>query len=319
MPWRLRRPSEIPRDEWLARLDITQNPSPFLLPEWSLFWADAWSKTHAEVYDDGKTLIPVVHRRRHGFGWRFAQPYGTDCIMGDATSVDWPGLVTLLTRNRAVEIAISAGIKASINGWIPKHLTQNCWIIKTAGKTYTELAAGFSGSHRRNINKGEELGLRIDASFDQRAISQLIGLWQDRHRVPRFMLNPVLAPALTNRFAPIDALHWGAAWAGERPVAGTVFLVYRNTAVSVDTIVDRDPQFRGAGHYLVAQSLNSLIDSGVTHIDLGGVPGGAEHTGLDEFKSGWSATQETVHTTIFRRNWYDILRRVLDRTRARGL
>ena len=305
MTWRLRTTSEIPRHYWLARLDSIPNASPYLLPEWSQFWADVWPGAKSEVYDDGQTLIPLVLRRRYTLGWRFAQPYGTDCIIGDSKSIDWNSLLAVLSRNRTVEIALSADVQTQMPGWNRRSLSQNCWVIKSAGKTYTQLAQGFSGSHRRNIAKGEDLQLRID---DTHNADSLVRLWQDSHRAPRFMLNTVHAQSLIKHFAPVDALHWRTAWSGERPVAGTVFLIHKNTAVSVDTIVDRDPQFRGAGHYLVAQSLKSLIDSGVTRIDLGGVPGGSDHAGLNEFKSGWNSTQNSINTTLYRRNWYARLR-----------
>lgn len=301
MAWRTRQSAEIPRDEWLARLDAVPNASPYLLPEWSQFWTDAWTNSRAEAFDDGATLIPVVRRQRFGLVWRFAQPYGTDGIIGPTAEIDTRGLLDLFCGDRTVEFAISAPLTTEMPGWSRRALTQNSWTIKTAGKTYTQLSQEFSGSHRKNISKGEELQLRIDESPDS---ATLIRKWRDTHRAPRYMLNPTHAPALIRRFTDSGALHWRTGWVGERPVAGTIFLHYKNVAVSVDTIVDRDPQFRGAGHYLVAHSLKSLMDSGITLIDMGGVPGGADHPGLNEFKSGWSSIPETVLTTLYRRNWY---------------
>jgi hypothetical protein len=304
MTWHLRHPSAIPRPEWLARLETIPNASPYLLPEWSQFWADVWPGTEAEVYDDGKTLIPSVRRSRYGLNWRFAQPYGTDCIIGDG-SLDWDSLLAGMSRNRAVEVAISADVPTKLRGWTRTALMQNRWIISVAGRTYADLSQGFSGSHIRNIAKGEDLQLRIGGTEE---IESFIRLWQDAHRAPRYMLNIAHAKSLIRHFAPIGSLHLRTAWAGERPVAGKVFLVHKNVAVSLDSCVDRDPQFRGAGHFLVAHCLASLINSGITHIDLGGVPGGSDHAGLDEFKSGWNATQDTIHTTLYRRNWYAKLR-----------
>lgn len=304
MSWRACHPSEIPRSEWLARLDTIPNASPYLLPEWSQFWADVWPGAKAEVYDNGNALIPVVRRGRYGLDWRFAQPFGTDCIIGNPASIDWTSLLETLSGSRTVEIVISADVPNSLAGWTRAGLAQNRWIIKLAGKTYTELSQGFSNSHRRNIAKGEDLHLRIGGTEDA---DTLIRLWQDTRLAPRYMLNAAHAHALIKHFAPIGSLHWRTAWAGERPVAGKIFLVHKNVAVSLDSCVDRDPQFRGAGHFLVAHSLTSLINSGITHIDLGGIPGGSEHSGLDQFKSGWNATQDTIHTTLYRRNWYSRL------------
>jgi hypothetical protein len=306
MPWQLHHPTDIPRDEWLARLDTVPNASPYLLPEWSQFWEDVWPNSRAEVFDNGQILIPTVSRKRYGLAWRFAQPYGTDCIIGHENSIDWTFLVSEMSNARTVEIAISADVPISIIGWKRKPLKQSRWVINVGGRTYTELSQEFSSSHRRNIAKGEALQLQIEDTHNP---DQLIRNWQDRHRDPRFMLNPKHAQSLIKRFSSVGALVWRTAWAGERPVAGTLFLTHKNVAVSVDTIVDRDPQFRGAGHNLVAETLKSLVGSGITQIDLGGVPGGSDHAGLDEFKSGWAASQMTTHTTLYRRDWYSTLRR----------
>lgn len=306
MNWRVQHPSEFPRDEWLARINDVPNASPYLLPEWSQFWQDIWQHSRAEVFDNSHVLIPTVWRRRYGLSWRFAQPYGTDCIIGDETSIDWTFFAAEMSQPRTIEIAISADVPISIVGWKRKSLKQCRWVINVSGRTFTELSQGFAGSHRRNIAKGEALQLRIDETHNP---DLLIRHWQDKHRDPRFMLNRKHAHALINRFAPVGALIWRTAWAGERPIAGTVFLIHKSTAVSVDTIVDRDPRFRGAGHFLVSQTLKSMIDSGITHIDLGGVPGGSDHAGLDDFKSGWAASQMATHSTLYRRNWYSTLRR----------
>lgn len=306
MAWRLCRPTDIPRNEWLARLDAVPNASPYLLPEWSQFWADVWPGARAEVYDDGRCLIPAVQRRRYTLGWCFAQPYGTDCVIGDQSSIEWQSLLNLMSQSRTVEIAISADVPTTLSGWRRTSLTQGNWVIKTAGKSFAELSEGFSGTNRRNTATGEKLSLRVDQTTDA---DKLIQLWQDDKRQPRFMLNPSYAHALVNRFASVDALYWRTAWSGDRPVAGAVFLTHKNVAVMVDSIVDRESRFSGAGHFLVAQCLHALIDLGITRIDLGGVPGGSDHAGLDKYKSGWNATQETIHTTLHRRNWYAKLRR----------
>lgn len=306
MNWRRLHPSDIPRGQWLTRLDTIPNASPYLLPEWSLFWQNVWPNSRAEVYDNGTVLIPTVSRHRYGLTWRFAQPYGTDCIIGKADGIDWAFLAAEMSQMRAVEISIGADVPISILGWNRALLAQNRWIINTAGRTFTELSHDFSGSHRRNIAKGEELQLRIDDACDPERLRRL---WKDTHRAPRFMLNPPHAQALIRRFEPVGALHWRTAWAGERPVAGIVFLVHKHVAVYLDPIVDLDPQFRGAGHFLLADSLKLLIDSGVSRFDLGGAPGNDDTTGLSTYKSGWAATHESIHTTLYRRNWYSTLRR----------
>lgn len=305
MTWQLCHPSEIPRDEWLARINDVTNASPYLLPEWSQFWEDVWQHSRAEVFDNGHVLIPTVSRRRYGLSWRFAQPYGTDSIIGDEKSIDWTFLVAEMSQSRTVEIAISADVPISIIGWKRRSLKQNRWVIDVAGKTYSEFSEGFSGTHRRNIARGEELQLRIDETHDP---DQLIKRWQDNRRDPRFMLNHRHARALISRFAPVGALAWRTAWAGERPAAGNVFIVHKNVAAYIDSIVDRDPRLSGAGALLMGQTLKLLIESGVTSIDLGGAPGTDDHAGLDKFKSGWGASQVPTPTTLYRRNWYSAFR-----------
>lgn len=306
MNWRVQYPSEIPRDEWLARLDTVPNASPYLLPEWSQFWQEVWPHSRAEVFDNGQILIPTVLRNRYGLTWRFAQPYGTDCIIGDEKQIDWTFLVAEMSQARTVEIAISADVPISIVGWKRKPLKQNRWVINVGGKTYTELSQEFSSSHRRNIARGETLQLRIEDSYNP---DQLIKRWQDKHRRPRFMLDSKHAHSLIKRFAPVGTLLWRTAWAGERPAAGNVFIIHKSMAVYIDSIVDRDPRLSGAGALLMGQTLKSLIDSGVTRIDLGGAPGTDDHAGLDKFKSGWAASHVATPTTLYRRDWYSTLRR----------
>jgi hypothetical protein len=319
MLWQCRHPSEFPRDRWIAILDSTPEGSPYLLPEWSLFWEDVWPGGRAEVWclQDGDTVravVPLVRRTRYGFLWRHAQPYGTPCgpILLDKTALsadEWRTLSRTLISARCLECTITSGSPDLDPTTWKTELRQGNWVIRVAGKTMGELGRNFSGSHTRNIEKGEALGLRVSSPASVGELDLLRHAWRDQTRAPRFILHPRYGAALLARFAAIESLVWHLAWAGERPVAGVIFLVHRGQAVSVDTIVDRDPQFRGAGHWLMADTLRSLLDRGVKAIDLGGAPGGGPHDGLDEFKSGWGATHEEHLTHIYRHPLYSLLRR----------
>jgi hypothetical protein len=47
-----------------------------------------FGRAKAVVYDDGGT-DPRRSTPSPRFNWRFAQPYGTDCIIGDPNTIDW--------------------------------------------------------------------------------------------------------------------------------------------------------------------------------------------------------------------------------------
>ncbi|MBI3871617.1 MAG: GNAT family N-acetyltransferase [candidate division Zixibacteria bacterium] len=322
MSWQRRHPSEIPRDQWLGWLAQSPGVSPYLLPEWGLFWESVWPGSRAELWSrtgaNGQITmaIPLVRRKRFGCEFCHAQPYGTPALLCPSGGDTEAGR-ELLDRTlgpRVVELAATPDWTGGRGpGWHHSTLTQRSWIIDLSHAEGAALESLFSGSHRRNIAKGRELSLRITSPANEFEVGRLPDTWSDWSRPQRFILKRHYASTLFRLFAPTGALCWRVAWVGDHPVSAVVFLIHGGVAVSLDTIVDREPKYRGAGHVLLADTLTHLRNEGVRTVDLGGVPGGAGNEGLQEFKSGWGATPRESMTGVHRRAWYHATRRLLGR------
>jgi hypothetical protein len=324
MPWQCHHPTEIPRAQWLGWLTEIAVPSPYLLPEWGLFWESVWAHSQAELWvladADGNLLagIPLVRRRRLGWEMCYAQPMGTPCgpFRSRGRSSDDISVSDFLSAaigSRTVEFAVHPDIVGdSLDHWRKQILGSETWILsfeQSAGAA----RRGYSESHWRNIDKGQNLSPRLTSLKTDADVSQLMSAWVDPPHPSRFVLNRTYARALVRLFGPTGALRFHAAWMDSKPVAATIFLVHGDVAVYVDGAFDRERAFQGVGHFFFAETLNCLDAEGVRTVDLGGGPAGATAGGLAQFKRGWGGVPVKRTTAIYRRPWYHMARSLLRR------
>jgi len=330
MPWQRRHPSKIDRALWLYWLNQMPDPSPYLLPEWPLFWEQIWPGSRAEMWLAGDLEradggVPVIRRRRFGLEWLFSLPYGTaGGWIGPTLSASakgapmlleasWEEFLPAIVTPRTVELAL-AGPAAftSKPGWCLEQLIYSSWVLDRRSTNESDVLSDVSDSHRHNIRQGLQRHPLIERVTDAAAVKSLQTEWVSRPRPPsRIALHPVNGPALAARFAPPGALHWVVARVDGRPVATTAWLVLNQMAVSVDSAIDREARERGVNHALLAQLLQDLHNEGVRHFDFGGGPAGVSPAGLTEFKEGWGAKPVERTDTRFRRTTYHRLRRIL--------
>ncbi|MEW5700780.1 MAG: GNAT family N-acetyltransferase [Candidatus Zixiibacteriota bacterium] len=316
MHWECRHPKQIPREQWLDWLTATSDPSPYLLPEWGLFWEAIWPDARAEAWvlsdDTGRAhaVIPVTRRRRLGWEMCHAQPFGTPCgpltPNGHAHGEELGGFMLAAIGPRTVEFACHPDLGAPPGRWTKQTLRNDVWQLQLEGDI-SRPRRGYSESHRRNIRRGEELQPRLSDLESAADVTRLLSTWKDRGRPSRIVLVPQPAGAMMELFAPTGALRFRVAWVGDRPAAVAVFLVHRDHAVYVDGAFDREPRFQGVGHWLFAETLSALRREGVRVVNLGGGAAGDSGAGLAQFKHGWGAEPAAVHTAVYRRPWYHAL------------
>jgi len=323
MPWQCHHPTETPRAQWLGWLTEIAVPSPYLLPEWGLFWESVWPRSRAELWiladADGNMLagIPLVRRRRIGWEMCYAQPMGTPCgpfrsrgRSSDDISVG--DFMSAAIGPRTIEFAVHPDllVGGNLDRWQRQDLRSEAWILRL-DPAVNDNRRRYSESHRRNIDKGQRLNPRLAPLEREDDVSHFLTAWGGRSRPSRFVLNRTYAHALVRLFGPTGALRFHTAWMDLKPVAAVIFLVHGDVAVYVDGAFDRERASQGVGHFLFAETLNRLRAEGVRTVDLGGGPAGATAGGLAQFKRGWGAMSVERTTAVYRRPWYHTVRSLL--------
>jgi hypothetical protein len=314
--WSCRHPSSIPAEQWRRWLAPEHRPSPYLHPEWALFWERYWPHAHAEVWtpeepDLQACSLLAVRRRRWGHVWVFCQPFGTcggwlggGTDAASITSVS-ESLVPSLAQPPAVQVALTLGVTLpELPGWKSERTEATSWIIDLRGMSATDLPQGFSSSHRRNVTKGETHQPRIETVAGTEELSHLQAAWRGTSdHESRLVLNADAAAAFMAAFAQSDAVSWQTAWIGSRPVATYLWLILHDRAVYVDGAVDREAGSPGVSHFLFARMLTGLCDEGVRYFGLGAGPLGKTTEGLARFKEGWGAVPRPHRETVYRKPW----------------
>jgi hypothetical protein len=322
MKWTCHSVRTFPRVDWLKLLSVTKNPSPYLLPEWPLFWEMMWPGTRAELWTHCNEVgaiecaVPVVRRGRFGLQMCHSLPMGTPYgPMGDDAALSgsaWLDLHKALCGRRTVEWCRTGGPShADIKGWTVDRLGHATWIIDALAVDRESLATQWSPGHRRNVREGNARNLEFRPVRNRSDVSELIDRWQNAAHRSRIVLNRRAGPRLCDVFSTTDALLWESAWWNGRPVATALFLVHANSAVYVDGAVVREQSHGGANHALFARILASLAQRGIHTVDLGSGPGGQSTDGLDQFKRGWGARSTQRRELRCRRRWYAAMRKAL--------
>ena len=322
--WRPSHPSDISPGQWRDWLGHSTRPSPYFLPEWGLYWERVWPNTQAEVWlrhtpDHSVRGLIAVRRKRLGCEWVFAQPWGTPggWLGGPPPNNEDADLIrnllTAVENPKTVQVTLSLDTAASeVSEWrLIQHETA-AWILDLRGTHDPELQLDLSSAHRRNIAKGAQHEPVIMRVEDTDAIARLLATWTGKAgRESRIVLNQGHAPVFASMFLPTGALHWWIAYAGEKPVATTLWLALHDQAVYVDGAFDRDTLYAGINHHLFHQTLLELFRTGVRYFDFGAGPLGQTSAGLAQFKEGWGARPHPRLELIYRRPWYHRLRTLI--------
>jgi hypothetical protein len=151
-----------------------------------------------------------------------------------------------------------------------------------------ELAAGFSGSHRRNIKRAQKAGLFIRRTRDQKACHEHLSLIKASMDRRKARGEDTEMPETTHFFKAM--LKTGAAELfqaadGERVVSS--MMVVRSTYSAYDQTSGNSPDGlrMGASTYLISEVAAILKKEGVRLFNLGGA--GDHEPGLQEFKTGF--------------------------------
>ena len=311
-------------------LDQMSEPSPYLLPEWSLFWERVWPGSRAEMWLAGDLEradggVPLIRRRRFGLEWLFSQPYGTaGGWIGANPGVSTDGMPILLEASwddftpsvitqRTVELTMSAPAAFGLRpNWCSQQLDFSSWVLDLHTTVHSDVLADISESHSRNIREGLQRNPVIECITDTAAATALRDQWVSRPKPsPRILLHHTRGPIFASVLAPTGALRWLVARVDGRTVATTAWLVLNQRAVNVDNAIDREADCRGVNHALFARLLQDLFNEGVREFDFGGGPAGSSPAGLTQFKEGWGAKPVPRSEIRYRRNAYHRLRRIM--------
>jgi hypothetical protein len=330
MPWQRRHPANIDRALWLYWLDQMPEPSPYLLPEWSLFWERVWPRSRAEIWLAGDLEradggVPSIRRRRCGMEWLFSQPYGTTGgwigpALGASAAdspllleASWEDLLPTIITHRTVEVTMTTqSFLGCPPGWRSQQLIHSSWILDRRGVDKPDILSEVSESHRRNIEKGSHAQPELIEMNDSQAVAEMQNRFPAAlRRISRLALHPQRGPLLASALAPGGALRWLTARVRGVPVATTIWLAYKETAVYVDGALIRDEGAIGVNHYLFATLLTRLHNAGVRLFDFGAGPRGETSEGLARFKEGWGAQPVERIEICCRRPAYQWLRSLL--------
>ena len=308
--WQMARPT--PTSDYPNHL--TDNASPYLLPEWALFWERVWRNARAEVWQTqhAPSMVALcVRRRRALWNWVHVLPYATPGSFG-ITPAEIGSLIEAMTDTRTVQISFG-GMNATdtLSDWRSTILNFESYVLDVSDSDESTPLALVTEHHQRNIDKGRAAHLDIRPVRSSEDVRQFQASWRGRgEERSRLVLDAKRGSIMAEVFAGSDGLAWSTAWQADTSVATCLWLVRRSQAVYVDGAVDRTAP-AGVNHHLFATVLTSLYKRGVRYFDFGGGPLGQSSDGLVRFKEGWGAAPETRFETILRRPQYASLRRIV--------
>ena len=161
-----------------------------------------------------------------------------------------------------------------------------------------ELFARFDSSVRRAIRKAERAGVTVEVSQSQEAVKVFYGLQcqtRKKHGLPpqpfKFFLNIHRHILSQDMGLVILARHQG------RPVAGSVYFIFRDKAIYKFGASDETHQDLRGGNLVMWTAIKEFVLRGVKRLDLGRTSMGNE--GLRKFKLGWGTAEHNIEYVKF--------------------
>jgi hypothetical protein len=306
---------------WDALIEQAPGATAFHTSAWARLWTRHWPKarwetitvTGAAGYDAGLGFIVL----EGPLGPRiFAMPYGT--YGGPLVRNGHPdpaairrGLLEAYARR-----IHAAGIRSSHLQWyegrredLPPGLSVGTGVthVRALQPDFDALLATLPHSVRSRVQQAQRNGLAVTPVTDTRGVRAYHALAVKtitRHGgVPKpealyLRIFEGLVPRGLARFDLVE--HEG------RAIAGSLHLIFRDTAFNWLTIADEEHRRLRPNHLVIARVMRDLGRSGVREYNFGGSPPGAD--GLVAFKESWGASPRPV-LDVTRRSLLDRLLR----------
>lgn len=292
---------------WDAFVAAADGASVFHTSAWASLWTDAWrdARWRAIVLEEGGVIqaaLGAIERRRGILRSVDAMPFATyggpivrrghrDPSGARAALLDafgrWTGARLVLRW----QLAWYEGEAAELPERMPR--AEEFTHVLRLGRSFDELADGFSPSTRRLIRQAEESGLSIrpfTGEPDLRAFYDLaVETVRRRGGTPKPY---ALYARILERLVPAGLARFHLVTHGDDPVAASLHLFHEGVAMSWLPVSRSASWSLRPNNFLIANVLASLCDAGYLAYNFGASP--ADALGLIRFKEGWGATRRPV-------------------------
>lgn len=292
---------------WDAFVGAADGASVFHTSAWASLWTESWGNARwraIALEADGaiQGAIAAIERRRGPFRSVDAMPFAT-----------YGG--PIVRRGHRDPAGVRAALLEAFGRWVGSRFVlrwQLAWYggeaaplpegmpradafthVLALGKSFDELAEGFSPSTRRLIRQAEESGLAIRPFTEEEDLRAFYDLAVETVRRRGGEPKPyALYAHILRRLVPAGLARYHLVTHGAEPVAASLHLFHEGVATNWLPVSRSASWSLRPNNYLIAHVLASLCDAGYLEYNFGASPDDA--LGLIRFKEGWGARRRPV-------------------------
>ena len=298
---------EIDDPRWVDFVSTSENATAFHHPAWAMLLADFYGySAFALALDDGAGSIvaglPVidVSNRLRGKRW-VSLPYTDACQPLAAPRGSVEELVAALDEERRRQAIPEFECRADLPGVRARRRSEAVLHVISLGADPERIQHGFKPKVRQNIAKGQRAGVTVRRAED---VGDVVDTFYRLHVRTRQRLGVPVQPRryflrLWHRILePERGLGFCLlAFSDHRPLAGGVFLAWKDTVVAKYTASDYLHLNLRPNHVLLWEAIRWGGANGYSALDLG--RSDLEDRGLRHYKSSWGAREEPlVYSTL---------------------
>jgi CelD/BcsL family acetyltransferase involved in cellulose biosynthesis len=296
---------EIDDPAWTDFVSASEDATAFHHPAWAALLADAYRySAFALVHQDDAARIvagvPVmdVSNRLTGKRW-VSLPYTDACPPLLAPSCSAEELAAGLEDERRRQAIPEFECRGELPGLQTRRRSEAVIHTLPLVADYEEMERGFKRSVRQHIAKGHRAGVTVRRA---ETVGDLADVFYGLHVRTRRRQGVPVQPRryfvrLWQRILDGGLGFCLLAFSDCRPVAGAVFLAWRNTVLYKYSASDQRYLGLRPNYVLLSEAIRWSGANGYTALDLGRTD--LEHDGLRHFKSSWGAREEPlVYSTL---------------------
>jgi CelD/BcsL family acetyltransferase involved in cellulose biosynthesis len=296
---------EIHDPRWLEFVSASEGATAFHHPAWAALLGDCYRyPAFAFALDDGAGGIvaglPVidVSNRLTGKRW-LSLPYTDVCppLVAPDASVD--ELVAALDEERRRQGIPEFELRADLPGREARHRSEAVIHTLPLAADPEQMEREFKRSVRQHIAKGSRSGVTVRRA---EAVGDLVDTFYRLHIRTRQRQGVPVQPRryfvrLWQRFLEPGLGFCLLAHSDDKPVAGAVFLAWKNTVLYKYSASDQQYLSLRPNYVLLWEAIRWSGANGYAALDLG--RSDLDHAGLRHFKSSWGAREEPlVYSTL---------------------
>jgi CelD/BcsL family acetyltransferase involved in cellulose biosynthesis len=296
---------DIDDPRWVEFVFASEGATPFHHPAWAALLGDCYRySAFALALDDGEGHVvaglPVlnVSNRLRGKRW-VSLPYTDACppLVAPRGSVD--ELVAALAGERRRRAIPEFEIRAELPGREARRRSDAVIHILPLAAEPERMEQGFKATVRSDIAKGNRAGVTVRRA---RTVGDLVDTFYRLHVQTRQRLGVPVQPrryflALWHRILEPGFGFCMLAQSEDRPVAGAVFLAWKDTVVYKYSASDHRYLSLRPNHVLLWEAIRWSGANGYSALDLGRTD--LDNRGLRHYKSSWGAREEPlIYSTL---------------------